>query len=346
MLLEPKSPSNNTNVGSQILRVVALSLVGCLVSCFVLAEAFSDFQSRLQAQVVKVNAERSHGTTSIGSAVIVGGGKLITNCHVVRWAESRWATQLAAEDLEHDLCVLGADALPEPVTDVLGAGAVGVGQEVFAAGYPGGREFNVSCGKVKALHEHDGARVIRTSAPFSPGASGGGLFDAEGRLLGVLTFRAVSGGDFHFVMPVEWVKQLLARAAASSAKNADGRAFWERSFKDQPYFLQAAAYEEGKNWSGLLRLAKRWILAHSGQPESWMAVGKACTGLGRFDDAAMAFRNVLTIDPAHSEGQQRWDALAQRGQSAANCAPNSWCDVPLQAAPEGLAVADLKRDDR
>lgn len=53
---------------------------------------------------------------------------------------------------------------------------------------------------IVGLHhcECDGGRVVQTSADFDRGASGGGLFDRQGRLVGILTFKASSGGNFHF----------------------------------------------------------------------------------------------------------------------------------------------------
>src|SRR2546429_5888717 len=40
------------------------------------------------------------------------------------------------------------------------------------------------------LYAYDGAHVIRTTAPFDFGSSGGALFDAAGRLVGLLAFKA------------------------------------------------------------------------------------------------------------------------------------------------------------
>jgi serine protease Do len=332
------------------LRAIGLTLLSCLVCFLARAESNSDLQHQFQSQVFKVNADRQNGTTSVGSAVMVGAGKLVTNCHVIRWAkrieltqdERRWAAQLALEDTEHDLCVLTAQGLSEAASALFGPDHPKVGDEVYAAGFPGGKQFCVSSGRVKALHAHDDAKVIQTNAPFSPGASGGGLFDAQGRLLGVLTFRAVSGGDFHFVMPAQWIKRLLEADPPLHAKSGDRAAFWERSFAQQPYFLRAAAFEEGQKWTSLLRLAKRWTQTEIGQPESWMAVGKACAGLKRYEEAAMAFRRVLSLNPEHAEGQERWNAITQDGKvEPAVCARDSWCDVPLQPAPNELAAAEL-----
>ena len=296
--------------------------------------------AKLQVHVFKVIAERSSGTVQAGSAVLMAAGKLVTNCHVVTWAKSiqvvrngeRWAARLIAADNEHDLCILAASDLPFNA-QVKSAGPAQIGQEVHAAGYPGGGDFAVNCGKVRALHDLNAAKVIQTNAKFNPGASGGGLFDNDGNLLGILTFRAPSGGDFHFVMPVVWVDELLARVDAPSPFAKSNPSFYQRSQAQQPYFLQAAAFEETRNWSGLLNVAQRWIDQAANNPESWMAVGKACIALNKKDQAVSAFRHVLAIDSQHGIGRDLLKSL----EPAAACGTP---DNPCASVEDFLAFAE------
>ena len=111
-----------------------------------------------------------------------------------------------------------------------------IGQFVYAVGYPNGGKLAISGGEVMGLHAYDGAKVIRMSAPFDHGASGGALLDRDGRLLGILTFKARAGGAYHFAVPVEW---LAAKPDATEAEQA----FWEGPRESQPYFLRALALE-------------------------------------------------------------------------------------------------------
>ena len=298
------------------LRVIfACFLTACGISSF--AEPSPETLATLQSHVFKVIAERSSGSIQAGSAVLVAPGKLVTNCHVLSWAKNiqllrsgeRWTARLIAADKEHDLCILAAADLPFTPALATSKGHAQVGQEVHAAGYPGGRDFAVNCGKVRALHDYNAAKVIQTNAAFMPGASGGGLFDNDGNLLGILTFRAPSGGDFHFVMPVAWVDALLARIDESNPSALSDLAFYQRNQTQQPYFLQAAALEETRNWTALLNIAQRWSDQAVNNPESWMAVGKACVALNKKDQAVSAFRQVLAIDSQHSLGRDWLNTL-------------------------------------
>jgi large subunit ribosomal protein L13 len=59
------------------------------------------------------------------------------------------------------------------------------------------------------------ARLLQTTAAISPGSSGGGLFDDEGRLLGLTSFAARDGGNLNFAVPAEFLAELPARAKAA-----------------------------------------------------------------------------------------------------------------------------------
>lgn len=276
---------------------------------FVLADPSPDAFNKLQQAVFKVSSERNSGTTQVGSAVLVAENRLVTNCHVLDWAKKiqvlrdgeRWPATLVAADREHDLCLLSALGIPNVAINA--AHQLGIGQAVHAAGFPGGGNFSLSCGVVRALHTYDSAKVIQTNANFMPGASGGGLFDDDGNLVGILTFRAVNGGDFHFAMPVRWVEALLERADSADFRQAGDNAFYQRNTRNQPFFLQAAKFEAQQNWTGMLDIAQRWSTARADDAESWMALGKACIALNKKDQAISAFQTVLALDSQHSLGK-------------------------------------------
>lgn len=46
-------------------------------------------------------------------------------------------------------------------------------------------------------------RFFQTSAPISPGSSGGGLFDARGHLVGITTFMLKDAQNLNFAIAAE-----------------------------------------------------------------------------------------------------------------------------------------------
>ena len=299
---DPRAIARSLNQDTQFRHAVAVSLVTLLIlliSLMLGATASHAAQEEARLSVIKVVALRQ-SSIIYGSGIVVAPGKLITNCHVVGNAsEIKLISQgrisygrLIIHDAERDLCVVAAPDLDVAPVRLGSTRELVLGQPVFAAGYPGGEQFTFSAGRVKGLHEAYGSRVIQTSAYFEPGASGGGLFDAEDRLLGILTFKAASGGDFHFVLPIEWVLKLIDADAPATSSIASGHAFWNKALRDQPFFLQAAALEEKKDWHGLLKLAKISAVKDIQCGEPWIAMSKAYAGLGRPQDAANSLCNV------------------------------------------------------
>ncbi len=250
--------------------------------------------------VAKVRVRESNGTLTWGSAVLLSYERLLTNCHVITaqenirvyYAGQRRSAELDRQDRYHDLCVLRAAGVigPTPVA----SGALAVGESVFAAGYPGGGELKITSGRIVALHDYDGGKVIQVSAPFAFGASGGGLFDEGGRLIGVLTFKARAGGNFYFAVPVAWVRAFerpdQAREPASLTP------FWRLSYEKQPTFLRAVSLEVNEKWEALAELGEKWTKESPLEPAAWAALGTALHHLKWSDEAQVTLEEADRLE--------------------------------------------------
>lgn len=234
-------------------RLLVIAIFGCLS-----AAAFADVPDAAKALVVSVRAYHADGRIVAGSAVVLGPGKLVTNAHVAHGAKrievldnrgTRTAV-LAAHDSSRDLCLLDAPGIQAPAMAT--SSRVDAGQTVYAVGFDANRGLTVTNGHVVALHDYDGAQVIQVSAPFEYGSSGGGLFDEQGQLLGILTFKARAGGSFHFAMPVAWLGQITGSKETATVP------FWQRKGEALPYFLRAVSLEATRDWTALTALANEW----------------------------------------------------------------------------------------
>src|SRR3954466_7546020 len=164
----------------------------------------AELYARLQASVWVVRTfDKDDLPLSQGSAVVIGAQTLVTNCHVLRKAKrvevthdkAAWPASLELWDTARDLCQLKAIGVKAPPVLLAEDGAVVVGQPVVALGTPAGLELTLSTGIVSGLRHDDARRLvaIQTSAAISHGSSGGGLFDDQGRLVGITT--AFVGGS-------------------------------------------------------------------------------------------------------------------------------------------------------
>jgi len=155
-----------------------------------------------------------------GSGVVIRPGVVVTNCHVLRGAKDVGALhrdtfypapRVIDSNIGRDLCLLAVPALPAAQIRTGSSTALRVGQKVFAIGAPYGLDLGVeltlSEGLVSALRRHarDAYPMIQTSAPMSPGSSGGALLAGDGSLIGITSFQHGAGQNLNFAVPVEWV---------------------------------------------------------------------------------------------------------------------------------------------
>ena len=155
-----------------------------------------------------------------GSAVVIAPETLLTNCHVLAQAKSFTIRQdntivgarLQYIDVERDMCQIVARNLKAPAVRIGDSDKVVVGQRIYTLGNPLGLELTLSDGLVSALRKDDAQhlRYIQISAPISHGSSGGGLFDEEGRLIGITSAGLDKGQNLNLAIPIKWQQELAA----------------------------------------------------------------------------------------------------------------------------------------
>lgn len=190
------------------------------------ARSAENIFAEISPSIVRVHAADSNGRQiKQGSGVVTGSGRVITNCHVVSGADqitvaSGGDTRSASvyvSDEEFDLCSLDVTGLSAPAVSIGSVGGLRTGQRVFAIGAPLGLELTISEGIVSSLREMAAGKVIQTTAPVSPGSSGGGLFDVDGKLVGIITFQQRSGQNLNFAVPADWIAEMRNRGSSSSS---------------------------------------------------------------------------------------------------------------------------------
>ena len=266
----------------------------------------------LGASVLKIEVLRAQGGFSLGSGVVVRPHKVVTNCHVTRDAAqihilrsgARWLVESQAVDMEHDLCVLHVPGIKATAVTVGPSRDLRVGQPLTALGYTGGLGIQNSSGDVVALHRHDAGSVIQSTNWFSSGASGGGLFDTELRLVGILTYRLRGGAAHYFAAPVDWLQPMLDDATRYEPVKPIARdllPYWQKPVAMQPNFLRAASLERDGKWVELESLAARWATSHADDAEPWYLQGLALAELNRLPDAQRALERSVHLESASGE---------------------------------------------
>lgn len=155
----------------------------------------------------------------VGSGVLVEGGWIVTNAHVV-WPFDRVrvvfpdgteipGAPVVRSDMYRDLAIVGPVTVDAPQLELAVEAEYGVGDTVYLIGYPGEvEEFPtpaITQGVISRVREWRPAGItfIQTDALIAGGQSGGALVSAQGEVLGVSGLGGFSESNFALVAASE-----------------------------------------------------------------------------------------------------------------------------------------------
>jgi hypothetical protein len=179
-------------------------------------------KSTVDAVVLIVVNDENGKPVAEGSGFIVSSdGRIVTNHHVVAGARSATVKLnngaffavdgIVADDPDHDLTIIKVSGKNLPTLGLANSDTVLVGDHVLAIGSPLGLENSVTDGIVSALRDDSKGRSwIQTTAPASHGNSGGPLLLMNGKVVGILTWKASEGENLNFAVPSKLIAPLLA----------------------------------------------------------------------------------------------------------------------------------------
>ena len=182
---------------------------------------------------------RSAAGVSTGSGFVIdSAGDILTSYSVIAGADADDGVDVQFSDGQtvravvmasepgDELALLRVSPSAMPRVEPLRLGdssTVRVGDPALALGNPFGSDRTLTSGIVSALQRElptpsggSIANVIQTQMPLYPGNAGGPLLDADGRVIGVDSQIAASGGErIAFAVPIDTAKRLLSQLALS-----------------------------------------------------------------------------------------------------------------------------------
>jgi hypothetical protein len=259
--------------------------------------------------VVKVHVANDKGNHGVGSGVVVAKNYIVTNCHVIANSQGIHVTKYGVSyspdaliaDWKSDLCILKFKFLElKPVT-MTNTANVEYETDVFTKSYGGNSSKpGSSFGTIKAKFNYNGHQIIQSSASFMLGASGGGLFNYQGELIGITTFKTPGRSAFYYSMPVEIIEEMIVNGKEISVTAAPESAFWDTQEENQPYFMQVVSALNKKDWSKLIIIAQDWVKSEPNADESNFHLGLANYHQNNEDYANKLFKKVVSQNKKHT----------------------------------------------
>ena len=259
--------------------------------------------------VVKVHVANDKGNHGVGSGVVVAKNYIVTNCHVIANSQGIHVTKYGVSyspdaliaDWKSDLCILKFKFLElKPVT-MTNTANVEYETDVFTKSYGGNAARpGSSFGTIKAKFNYNGHQIIQSSASFMLGASGGGLFNYQGELIGITTFKTPGRSAFYYSMPIEIIEEMMINGKEISVTAAPESAFWDSPEKNQPYFMRVVSALNKKDWSKLMIISEDWVRSEPNADESNFHLGLANYHRNNEDEAYKLFKKVVSQNKKHT----------------------------------------------
>jgi serine protease Do len=292
-------------------NLIMSGMLKIFVLCIITFNAIAYDQAKLMhawVSIVMIRGYTESGSLAYGSGVIVGENQVITNCHVLRKTKQPWVSQGdtaysimgVQANRWQDLCLLTLFQLNKNPVPIGRSNDLTKGQELAAMGHSSGSPAPLTTGGYMiSAYDMDGGKIILSSAKFRLGASGSGLFDMKGNLVGINTFKTTGYGSY-YSMPAEWIHK-LKELPMEKEFPIQGKALWEEDEESKPFFLKIAIPKVKKDWATLVKITKDWTEKEANNTEAWYEYGHANEMLDLSDKAINYYKKALAIDPMNSD---------------------------------------------
>jgi S1-C subfamily serine protease len=170
---------------------------------------------------------------------VINNAKLVA-LQLLLFGEQQWEAEVVSVCSKFDLALLVLKN-PKEFTDTMKSKGIelkalkiasdvpSMGEDVVAMGFPLGQDaLKISKGNFAGNEEVDGNICLQSTAPISPGSSGGPLLDGTGEeVVGVNFAKATEGENINYVIPAWRVTQLIQNHLHEQPKvPEDGK--WKR----------------------------------------------------------------------------------------------------------------------
>lgn len=272
------------------------------------AEPAPELVYNLKGSIVKIHTVTAAGGHGSGSGFVVAENLIATNCHVLANAIGVNITALGdtyipvgvRADWQHDVCILRSQYLPLKPAVFSDNENLIYETPTFSVGFPGGAiKPLTTIGKIKALYQWDDSHVIRTSASFQMGASGSPLFDDQGKIIGMSTFKSPGARGYFYHVPAKWIKAAMLLPESDKIIQT-ATPFWDAPLEQRPFWMQVVLPMQAEKWQDLFDVATAWKQQAPDDPEANYYLALAQQNLGKLQDAKTNFQKALTVNPHHT----------------------------------------------
>ncbi len=180
-----------------------------------------DIYQSIKPSMVKISTIFEGEEMAIGSGFNISPeGKIVTNHHVISSSEEffvefedgtkKKVTSVHNYLRSKDIAVLNIEGNGYPVTPIGSSRSLRVGDAVYSMGYPLTMDLTIGNGIISSRQVGEyGDNFLLTTAPISPGSSGGVLLNSYGEAVGITQGTFVNGQNMNTCIPISDVIRVM-----------------------------------------------------------------------------------------------------------------------------------------
>ena len=283
--------------------------IGLPPECGVLALLFGLFfshgiEAATEGEIAKstLSVVALRGTDGVRSGVVTATEIVVSTCplsdvhepYSARIGEQTWSAKLQYADVERDLCQYEVKGLSAPSAARGSAKKLKTKNKVSIVGVSETGNITVTSTSISALRPFEESNYIQLKSPVLPTQAGAGLFNNQGKLVGIVKFY-LPDADLNFALPIEWVADIPNRAAGDYKF-----VFTEGLPSRIKWMNRAIVLEKKSDWRGLEKHAKLWTKKDPRDRWGWLSLATAYIHLGQYHKAIPAYEAALRLRPHYA----------------------------------------------
>jgi S1-C subfamily serine protease len=169
-----------------------------------------ELYSQVLPSVIALKIQTQDGVRTATAFLAIKDGIAVTSWHAVAGARrviARFSTGeefdvsgLIDRDAVRDVALVRVKVAGRPALKLAASDPV-VGARAYVVGSPLGLDFSISEGLISQVRTVDNVRHLQFTCAASPGNSGGPLLNAQGEVVGVVSFQLAEGQNINFALP-------------------------------------------------------------------------------------------------------------------------------------------------
>ncbi len=288
---------------SQLWGIIFLLLLSC--TSLRAQGNLSAVVKQMEPSLVALSAYDQEGNTiNQGRGFSIGEkGDIIANRDVLKGADHADVRTIdgmlypvkliLAEDREVNLIRISVEIPSATHPLVLSPPLPNLGERVAVIGGPLQSEKSVSYGTVSAVQEIPSlGKIIRLTAPISPGSNATPVVNMKGEVIGVVTSLFVEGKNFTFVVPSQRIISLKVHKRISLAE-------WEKRKEEtaEDLYAKGLPFLWNGEYEKALLFFKEALKKDPRYANAYFLIGYTNAQLGRYPDALDAYKKAIQIQP-------------------------------------------------